>query len=196
MSNRTYNFKHLRLVPAERAQRLGIHAETPVFVSPFIDGKQRCPVCRVCFTPLVYQAGYEVRAQHYHETDGGIYFYLARLPRLYKALAERSGWVLQVEPLGETAISNGPPYRSGRAEAVRCIAMSAWCMCQSWDVEKLVHTRHRGHLISSGQLLLFPGATCQPGSFLPVCDQEALPSPYVPLRFQIRDGTVYFSQQS
>lgn len=67
-------YKELRLITPEYAQRLGIAAEAPVFISPqIVEGI--CVNCGVTITPLVYAFGREVIAQHFCLNNGGIYVY-------------------------------------------------------------------------------------------------------------------------
>jgi hypothetical protein len=72
--------KSLLLVLPEIAQQRGIRAEAPVFISPNIDRPHQCRLCTATFTPLVYQIGYTTQSQHWHETDGGIYYFVALSP--------------------------------------------------------------------------------------------------------------------
>jgi hypothetical protein len=102
-------------------------------------------------------------------------------------LFELTGWFAQIEPLGKTAIYGDDSRLLGRSEAVRCIAISAWCMG---------HTE--SHALESGLLFVCPFSRYHPGMFAPVCDQWAqahLLAKYMPLRFQIRDGTVFYTQR-
>jgi hypothetical protein len=69
------NFKWLKLITPEKAQSLGISAESPVFVSPYVDQKIQCFHCLNNYTPLVYQHGYTTSAQHFCPTGGGLYHF-------------------------------------------------------------------------------------------------------------------------
>jgi hypothetical protein len=122
--SKTYFVKMLRLVPPTLANTLGIAAEAPTFISPLIDRPHHCPVCAITYTPLVYQAGHEIQAQHYHRNRGGIYFSV--LHRLYVSnwLAGRTGWMAFVEPVGTADIRADV----SRAATVRVTAITAWCM--------------------------------------------------------------------
>ncbi len=102
------HFKVLKLIPPETANQLGIPAEAPVFVSPFIRGAETCRDCGTTFTPLVYQTGYEVTAQHFHERSGGIYFYSTLSPAVVAArgMDNPYAWMGLVEPHGLI----DPPY--------------------------------------------------------------------------------------
>jgi hypothetical protein len=71
MSTRSY-VKQLRLVTPWTARRLGIRAEAPVFISPWVHEQARCSGCNRLYSPLVYQTGYETAAQH-QCGPGGIY---------------------------------------------------------------------------------------------------------------------------
>lgn len=97
-------YKALLLISPEKAQELGMRAEAPILVSPLIFQEKICqiPNCGVRFTPLVYQVGYQVRAQHFHEDDGGgggIYYYAVTGP---EAIIHNKDsvdyWFAMVEP--------------------------------------------------------------------------------------------------
>ena len=184
--SKTYYFKQLRLAPADVLNQMGIPAEAPAFLSPVVDLARHCRVCPIRYTPLVYQTGQVTYAQHYHATVGGIYFF-ARHQLHLELLSELTGWFAQIEPLGKTAIYGHDSRRLGRSEAVRCIAISAWCI-----------GHNENHAMESGLLFVCPFSHNHPGMFVPVCDQyaqEDLPAKYMPLRFQIRDGTVFYTQR-
>jgi hypothetical protein len=115
----TFFIKQLRLVPAEEAERHGIPAEAPTFLSPYVHGSKRCTVsgCGVHYRPLVYQTGYTTTAHHYHGIgEGGIYFYISPEPQLPCSIPNEAGWIAQVEPLGEWATRD---TFVGQAPAVR-----------------------------------------------------------------------------
>jgi hypothetical protein len=191
-----YYVKQLRLVTPEGAGKVGIPSEAPTFVSPMVDTASSCRVCTVTYTPLVYQTGYETRAHHFHAASGGIYFYVLKQARLYKALLEQTGWMAQVVPLGNMVTSDDGSGAIGRSPAVRCGRIDAWCMCHVHDVYHFTHNRHLGHPIATGQLFAFPHAICGFHLLLPVCDEHDLPPHLAPFRFQTCDGTVYFTQRS
>lgn len=74
-------FKELDLISPETAQKAGIPAESPVFVSPSAKHERICGSCTTTYGPLVYQAGYRTLPHHFHEREiegGGIYFLLKR----------------------------------------------------------------------------------------------------------------------
>jgi hypothetical protein len=71
MNKRSY-IKQLRLLPQEFACHTGIPAQGPVFVSPVVDLGQLCLRCFRRYSSLVYQAGHDTRAHHWHEADGGL----------------------------------------------------------------------------------------------------------------------------
>jgi hypothetical protein len=192
--SRDYYLKHLRLVPAEAANELGIPAESPVFLSPAVYAPHRCSVCPVTYTPLLYAAGQVTRSQHYHETDGGIYFLVRKEMSFTTGLFHHTGWLAQVEPIGKSALFRGITGRYGIAEAVSCTGIWAWCLCSEPEARQLIRRRHKRHPLDKGLLLGYPFDKGHPGFFLPVCDETDLHPHYAPLRFQIRDGAVYFSQ--
>lgn len=64
----------MKLVTPEFANKIGIYAEAPVFVSAFTIGDQTCPECNMKAKPLVYQARYITSSSHHmHDLEGGIY---------------------------------------------------------------------------------------------------------------------------
>jgi hypothetical protein len=195
MSKR-YFIKQLRLVLPEEAARLGIRAESPVFVSPIIDGTRLCGDCAITFTPLVYQTGYETEAHHFQPRSGGIYFYLPCQPRLRTALLEQTGWMAHIEPLGRPIFSDDCTGSIGRAPAIRCIGIEAWCVCHAPDFRRYTANRHVGHLLDAGLIIQQPVPISPLRFLLPVCDELDLPVCVAPFRFHIRDGTVYFTQRS
>lgn len=92
-------YKFLRLVRPEDAQKLGIPAECPVFVSPFVTGAQQpCQECGECFTPLVYQTGHRIQAQHFCENYGGIYFNSFQPRQTQEPYL--SDWIATLTPVG------------------------------------------------------------------------------------------------
>jgi hypothetical protein len=192
-----YYVKQLRLVSAEQAGKLGIPAESPAFVSPIIHEAMHCHSCRCIYTPLLYQTGYVTEAHHYHEADGGIYFRVPYQPRLRGSLREQTGWTAHVVPLDEGVTYQARDGRCGRAKAVRCEAITAWCMGNVPGVRRYgIGPPHGNHALTGGQIFAFPDAALASALLLPVCDEIMLPSSVVPFRFQIRDGTVYFQQRS
>lgn len=101
--------KPLRLITPETAQKFGIPAEAPIWVSPWISAAYDCEHCRCTFTPLVYSPHSTVISQHFHpnstELDigsisgrGGIYF-----SRELSSYHAAWGWVAECEPRGGLA---------------------------------------------------------------------------------------------
>jgi hypothetical protein len=142
----TYYIKGVRLVPPAVAQRLGLPAEAPTFLSPAINGPQRCGDCGTTYTPLVYQVGHETRAQHFHPNRGGIYFYGITVPDFYvlhatttlSIVSIHDGEVICTSPITTHLEPIGPftPYdydshegacQYGRAEEVRTKEIAVYC---------------------------------------------------------------------
>jgi hypothetical protein len=182
------------LVPAEAANQLGIPAESPVFFSPAVYAPHRCSVCPVTYTPLLYATGLVTRSQHYHQTDGGIYFLVRKGISLTTGLFHHSGWLAQIEPLGKSAIVTSITGRYGIAEAVYCTGIWAWCLCSEPETRRLIRRRHKPHPLDTGFLLGYPFEKQHPGSFIPVCEETDLNPQYAPFRFEIKDGAVSFSR--
>lgn len=65
--------KQLRLISPEHANELGIPAEAPVLVSPYISREGDCIICNVKYRPLMYQVGFTTKAHHTCKENGGIY---------------------------------------------------------------------------------------------------------------------------
>src|SRR3990170_2050023 len=72
---RTVCYKGLRLITPKLANELGIPAETPVFISPYLEESDTCSHCKIEYKPLVYPAGDIVNAHHWHKSSGGIYYF-------------------------------------------------------------------------------------------------------------------------
>lgn len=83
-------YKTLRLVTPERASALGIPAEAPVFVSPYVHLAVRCPNCVGTWAPLVYGFGRRTTSVH---LCAGI-FHLHRLLSQYSYGDE---WMAEAE---------------------------------------------------------------------------------------------------
>jgi hypothetical protein len=194
--SRDYTIKHLRLVPMEVATALGIPAESAVFLSPAVSAPHRCLRCPVTYTPLLYATGVVTTAQHYHETEGGIYFLVRKRLTCTTGLFHHSGWLCQVEPLGKCAIFRGITGRYGIAEAVSCTGIWAWCMCREPETRRLIRRPHKRHPLDKGLLLGYPFDTGHPGFFLPVCEETDVHPNDAPLRFQIRGGAVFYTRRN
>ncbi len=123
--------KLLKLMSPELATYRGVETESPVFVSPLVDSNRRCDACRERFGPLVYQAGYTVESQHFHQDHllgGGIYyvncgsmfFEADDTSSLVKRHIEDNGWVGVIDPIN--------PHRGfPRAQAVHVKLIRAFC---------------------------------------------------------------------
>jgi hypothetical protein len=190
-----YYVKQLRLVPPERAASRGLQAEGPLFVSPYVEEPRRCdlPSCQAVYRPLSFQVGYITTAHHHHFNTGGIYVYLCARPRLPLLLGEQTGWSAHVDPLGEVICSNDG---TGRAPAVRCEAIDAYCMAHELAVRWVSGSRHRSHPIRAGWLFAYPSDMRPPLRLLPVCEETAIPLEYASLRFQLREGQAFFTKRS
>ena len=135
------------------------------------------------------------RSQHYHETDGGIYFLVRKGINFTTGLFHHSGWLAQVEPIGKSALFRGITGRYGIAEAVYCTGIWAWCLSSELETRRLIRRPHKRHPLDTGLLLGYPFDQGHPAFIIPVCDETDLKSPYAPFRFQIREGEVFFTQQ-
>jgi hypothetical protein len=194
--SRDYYIKTLRLVPHEFAYHTGAPAvAAPVFLSPMVEIGHRCLRCMRMYSTLVYQAGEVTRAQHYHETDGGIYFFIAHSPTAPAEHASRTGWIAHIKPLGASAIPDDADGTYGRAEAIHCTRISAWCVRGTPTVQPLMRRRHKSHKLDAGLLVACRISDVYPHLLVPICDQEDLLARDARLSFQIRGGAVFFSRR-
>jgi hypothetical protein len=192
----TYYVKVLRLVPPATANRLGIPAEAPTFLSPGVVTPHRCWACWVTFTPLVYQTGQLTTAQHYHKNRGGIYFIVTDYsPLLFLyALTGRTGWLAHIEPVGKTWIQAASGQGHGRSEAVRITKIVARCRYNA-NYRRVYDCQHRGYALNTGILYQEPFWDCDSAMLLPVCGPDDMPVHQAPFSFRIQDGAVYFTQR-
>lgn len=128
---RSYH-KIVELITPDKANELGIPAESPVFVSKYIKKEDTCAHCSTTYTPLVYQVGYTTNSQHIHEGSGGIYLY-SSLRKRPPTLVEASRWVAEVEPIGELIQEDDiggrgmDAFRVDRASAIYVKSIRAYC---------------------------------------------------------------------
>jgi hypothetical protein len=129
---RHYYQKMLELITPDRANQLGIPAEAPVFISPYVDRGAYCPHCGIEYTPLVYEAGQIITAQHMHEDSGGIYHY-GTLKKTPPIGSTHTRWVAEILPLGEK-LEAGDSHGKGmdrttvyRSEAILITRIRAYC---------------------------------------------------------------------
>jgi hypothetical protein len=177
--------KTLRLILPETANSLNIPAEAPTFISPVTSEPSVCRHCGITYAPLVYQTGQTTVAQHYHAKSGGIYFVCMPSTKRLKALLYTSGFIAFVQPLGPIATERLFTDVVGRSEAVRVIAIQAYCM----------HSKHYSpHSLDAGILASRPpdpDANLLPGQLIPHCEQLPLTKYRHPrFRFTARDGTI------
>jgi hypothetical protein len=188
--------KQLRLITPRKAEKLGVRAEAPVFISPRTDKRRQCTLCPVVYTPIVYQTGQVTTAQHWHENEGGIYLYVINNAKFLEALCNQSGWIAQVETIGQIAINGSPTNLQGRAEAVRCLAISAWCQHQHTEKAYRNIRGHPPHLITEGLIASDDTYDWPDSELLPVCAKTNLPKyRRTPFAFHVRDGFVFFQMQ-
>lgn len=127
--------KPLRLITPEIAQRFGMPAEAPVWVSPWISEAHICEYCQGKYTPLVYSPHSTIVAQHFHPDEleldvgsisgrGGIYF-----SRELSSYHTSWGWVAECEPRGGLASFKGEIMSEG-AFVRRIQAFCAFCSAE------------------------------------------------------------------
>jgi hypothetical protein len=101
MTESTLYLKPLKLLTPEHARTLGIEADEPVLVSPYVPKQGSCEHCGQAYSPLRYAAGEVTQAQHLHDREGGIYLYYGRDPQLVIDVTHDTGFAGLVEPLSE-----------------------------------------------------------------------------------------------
>jgi hypothetical protein len=197
-------YKTLRLVPPGLANQIGIPAEAPAFLSPVIDTPRVCAMCLGCtYSPLVYQTGHVTAAHHYHAQSGGIYCFVATSLSFLASIAELTGFVAQVEPIGRMSRQAMRSTTVVRVQAVRTTQIMAYCMHRATSPRS--RTTHHSSLIAleEGILQTRPpntapwrrlSADTYPGDLLPLCGPHELhPHEQAPFSFRIREGTVSYS---
>lgn len=148
MEKETIYMKQLRLISPEVAYHgYNLPVEAPIFVSPNIQTEQNCN-CKIDYTPLVYQTGLTIEAQHFHPESGGIYYYELNDPKDLKdfiVAADHAnftphGWYAILSPLGETIYDtsiniDGFSLIAKRAEAVLVERIQAFCVAHKYRHE-------------------------------------------------------------
>ena len=200
-------YKTLHLVPPGIANQIGIPAEAPAFLSPVIDTPRVCEMCLGCtYSPLVYQTGHVTAAHHYHAQSGGIYCFVATSLSVLASIAELTGFVAQVEPLGRMSRQRMCGETVVRAQAVRTTRIMAYCMHRATSPHG--RTTHQRSLIAleEGILQTRPPTTAPwrrlsndtyPGDLLPLCGTHELhPHAQAPFSFRIREGTIFMQRRT
>lgn len=152
------HFKIVRLMSPEWARKINLRVETPVLVSPYVEGKEHCDKCGETFEPIIYRHG-GVLAHHFHETGGeaggGIYSqdsvdpdYLDTSVRLS---SRATGWVAILSPSGRV-VQDDPTHI--RSEFARVQEFRAYCYVGDEQIK-------------SGILVTF--GTSSDDMLLPVC---------------------------
>lgn len=145
-------FKALKLIVPERAQELGYPAEGPVFVSPDVHAAKQCGICGTVYTPLVYQIGFVVRSQHYHQEggEGGIYYVDRDIVPFSSSYNIRpTPWIALLNLLGRRD--------QWRSEAVEVQEIKALCIDNQCRRE-----------LNEGVVVSFPAPT-RPDELFPLC---------------------------
>jgi hypothetical protein len=199
-------YKTLRLVPPGIADQIGIPAEAPAFLSPVIDTPRVCQICVGCtYSALVYQTGQVTSAQHFHVDGGGIYCFVAIGLSVLASIAELTGFVAQVEPIGRMSRQRMSGTTVVRAQAVRTTRIMAYCMHHATCRGRAAH--HSSLIaVDEGILQTRPPNTApwrrlsndtHPGDLLPLCGPHELhPHEQAPFSFRIREGTVYMQHRT
>lgn len=132
------HYKLLKLITPEEANRFGVPAESPVFVSPLKSIAENCRECHVSHTPLVYSQDGITEAQHFHPTNGGIYHFSGpgisyfdreNLARLEIAPIYFNGWEARLSiPKGTNPLQVLGQRNAVRSPKVRVIQIRAFCV--------------------------------------------------------------------
>lgn len=182
-----FSFKQLRLITPERAQRLGIAAEAPVFISPYTI-RDVCGDCGVVYQPLIYHLGI-VKPHHFHEEEkdhwsgGGIYYQSwpeHEVPYLPVFNNEPFDWIAILELAGR--------FDRRRTEQVQVVGIKAfcWALDHSW-------TRQRVELQEG---IVVACDNDSRSSLVPLCNLALHPkySDWARYHFKIAEtGEVFFS---
>ena len=196
-AKKTY-FKELRLITAEIANRFGVPAEAPVFVSPQVNAGENCDEdeCDIVFTPLVYQVGYDTIAQHLHESSGGIYQWSTS--STVDQILSNGGykWTAFLVPSGEM-YPEGPGCV--RSQSTRTTMITALCHGSYQYYEGLYPPCNKR--LTEGFLTIplpYSDISFWPGNLLPLCNLDSEQHKFfdaakVKYSFRITDsGEVHF----
>ena len=127
---------------------------------------------------MIYQAGYVTEAHHFHEADGGIYYFASE-----KMVRCPSGWLADLQPLGRQVEDRG----IGHAAAVRVLSIQAYCMGRFYSR----FSRHGCHIVTDGSVLSVSDYH-RLRELVPLCDEIRFTPRRTPYRFTIREGQVFF----
>jgi hypothetical protein len=145
-------------------------------------------------------------AHHYHAQSGGIYCFVATSLSVLASIAELTGFVAQVEPLGRMSRQRMCGETVVRAQAVRTTRIMAYCMHRATSLRG--RTTHHSSLIGleEGILQMCPPTTAPwrrvstdtyPGDLLPFCGPHELhPHAQAPFSFRIREGTIFMQRRT
>lgn len=176
-------FKMLKLISGDLPDA-NIHLETPTFVSPVRNDRVRCGDCRVAFTPLVYASGRSTSAHHFHEREGGIYFYEEpdRLNNFFNAWIQtyKSGWIAMLENHGEIIKGELPDSRRSPevlVKGIRAFCTEAYCLNNAESKE------------------LTEGLVVEKSNLVPACGDNVHPEleNKTRFKFKIDNGHVLFT---
>lgn len=170
-------FKELRLITPELANELEINAESPVFISPMVNGDEKCSHCGVTYRPLIYGTGSIVLPHHFHPPrlftpygeDGGVYIFGTDDSRVQAIFG---GWIALVEPQGDMGFQS--------AEKVFVKGISAFCMPECCGREL-----SEGIVVTPDDRFLIPSC----GDLEKLSERDV-----VKYNFKIVDGQVLFSE--
>lgn len=195
--NEKLYYKFLKLITGEAAIELGISTESPVFVSPYVTENKQCDECGIGFTPLVYQSGYVINAQHFHQQSGGVYFFKTSSKIAggglygfyFNQSYSNSEWVALLSPIGKVYKQEYPGEINYRAESAQVLEIIPVCKGRQhpWGghyISEGVVTKPNYEVIKGKGNLLYPKCLEYPSFYLDSVD------PY--LSFFVINGQVLF----
>lgn len=118
-------FQGVRLITPERANRLGIRAEFPVFVSSRINQPNGLFVCSD--DPLVYQVGHITKSQNFRFNRRGIFYYTRSGDMPNFGSFFNSNFYAMITPLGERVEDSFFGISAGRCEDALTTEIKIFC---------------------------------------------------------------------
>jgi|SRR3990167_1011383 len=172
-------YKAVKLVSPERAKRLSLAIETPVFISYYQEQYRKCANCDVVYGPLIYQPSKVVLAEHWHEDEdskyclGGVFYDSTDAKPMPIYL-----WTAILSPIGSMRVHGSE--RRARGVLIDEIKINCWLCPLDGTVDNITE----GFVVGNGDLT-------------PICSPEIHPElAYQPnLSFKVTENNqVLFSQ--
>lgn len=130
-------YKTVDIMAPEKANKLGILAECPVLVSPFVQSGKDCLECGAQWAPLIYQVGMTTRTLHVSGRCPGVFHahYLDCIPG-----RATSHWYIVL--IGKT---DSPSKALGRCTGGMALPEDMYCSCGTmFHAERAVVTTREG----------------------------------------------------